>query len=78
VTATAQLKIPTWKALAPGGKLRLFRSPEPNGEAAPAIFGVFPFAHHPHLPVILQNPAMQASAATHSLTNEERQDDFLP
>lgn len=58
--------------MAPGGKLRLFRSPEPNGEAAPAIFGVFPFAHHPHLPVILQNPAIQASAATHSLTQEER------
>jgi len=29
------------KCLAPGGRLRLFRSPEPNGEAAPAIFGVF-------------------------------------
>ena len=72
------IKDPDMEGLGTGGKLGLFRSPEPNGEAAPAIFGVFPFAHHPHLPVILQNPAMQASAATHSLTNEERQDDFLP
>jgi hypothetical protein len=30
------------RPLATGGKLGLFRSPEPNGEAAPAIFGVFP------------------------------------
>jgi len=29
------------EGLGTGGKLGLFRSPEPNGEAAPAIFGVF-------------------------------------
>jgi hypothetical protein len=29
------------EGLGTGGRLGLFRSPEPNGEAAPAIFGIF-------------------------------------
>jgi hypothetical protein len=34
-------KIPTWKTLGrPGGRLGFFRPLEPNGETAPAVFGL--------------------------------------
>jgi hypothetical protein len=40
--------IPMGRTLAAGGRLRYFRSPEPNGEAAPAFFGVYPGDRHLH------------------------------
>lgn len=33
----------TEEPIATGGKLGCFRVPEPNGEAAPALFGIFDF-----------------------------------
>lgn len=38
---STRIESPTWKARATGGKAWPFRSPEPNGEADPAIFGYF-------------------------------------
>jgi len=66
VTATAHLRSRHGRP-GTGGRLRYFRSPEPNGEAAPAIFGVFLRLTNPHPPVLSQNPAMPVYAATHSL-----------
>lgn len=35
-------EIPTWKSLGDRGEAWVFRSPEPNGEAVPAVFGYLP------------------------------------